>query len=139
MASVTGSIDHSVFTRGFLEMRKFFISSSWASVMFQGSSIPWKYAAGINMSKLSHQVMRPPYRSSQSKLQESSFGSTLSVRYNGAAYPQSAGMKYCLPWKRPDGMNAVLIWPKLEISDVSHGCTTGLPSDVFRSTQFCQK
>src|SRR5213593_2266918 len=113
-------------------MRNFFISSSSASVMFQGSSMPpTKYAAVVSISELSHHVILPLYRSSHRSPQDWSVGSTLSDRYRGAANPQSTGTKYWAPSNLPCGMNAGFTWLKFEIRDVSHGCRTGLPSALL--------
>src|SRR5437870_4148246 len=87
----------------------------------------------MNMLRLSHQVILPLYRSSHRSDHESSVGWTLSVRYRGAANPQSTGMKYCCPLNCACLTIAGLSWLKFLTSEVSHGCR------VSRLTQSCHR
>lgn len=100
---------------------------------------PWNRPAFTSMRRLSHQVIRPSYRSSKRRLQDSSTGSTLSLRYMGAVNPQSDGMTYCCPLNWPASTKAGLMFWKFGMSEVSQGWITGEPSGLVRLTQSCHR
>jgi hypothetical protein len=72
-----------------------------------------------------HEIL-PPYRSSNSSDQDSSWGSTLSARYSGAMKPQSSTMKYCWPLIVPCFSNWGFSCDQFFSKDVSHGCTAAM-------------